>query len=90
MTMKPAELMARAHAAVSGLDYDSITRRSRNAYDNIAQAALTALAVAGYRVVPVKPTPHMISEGFEHIRMKEKWPECIAGIYRAMLAAEEE
>ena len=43
--------------------------------------------VIGWRWVPDEPTGAMISEGYEAIRMEEKWPSMLAGVYRAMIEA---
>lgn len=48
-----------------------------------------ALAEAGWAVVPVEPTPAMISAGWKHTA-DPCWPEDVAKCYRAMIAAARE
>jgi hypothetical protein len=53
---------------------------------NRADRILSALAAAGYAVVPVEPTPHMAREGMRALVRDNG----VADIYRTMLAAARE
>jgi hypothetical protein len=51
-----------------------------------AENFLSALAAAGYAVVPVEPTPHMAEEGMRALVRDNG----VADIYRTMIAAAKE
>lgn len=61
----------------------------KQAEEILSQAALTAIAEAGYAVVPVEPTEAMRSEGADRLFASavDDWGDEAADIYRAMINA---
>ena len=57
-------------------------------YRDAFRTALAALRSVpeGWQIVPVEPTPEMISAGWEHTALP-CWSEDVAKAYRAMLSA---
>ena len=86
------EAVARAIAREKRIEICSDASYRHSTFGPLAQAALTAITDAGYRIVKDEPTPAMINRGVD-FAIKAKlggdylWPDYIKELFCTMIAA---